>query len=78
MIRTTVAELSEEKGLPSHVLLGEFLGLHRQHIAKLIHEKGTTPRIELETIEKLCRGFNVMPNELFLITNEDGSPWKAE
>lgn len=76
-ISTRIAELARHKGINNNIQLGELLGVHRQTVGRLINRQHAT-RLELATIEKLCRGFNIMPNDLFVITNEDGSLWAPE
>ena len=64
MISTRIAELARHKGINNNIQLGELLGMHRQTVGRLINRQHAT-RLELATIEKLCRGFNIMPNDLF-------------
>ena len=77
MIKTRIAELAKDLGIPSKSALGKLLGLHRSTVSYLL-EKEDLERIELSTIESLCKVFNVMPNDLFLITNDDGTVWKPK
>lgn len=80
MITIKVSDLvniHKDLGFTNQTRLSEALGMHRSALGKLIRRE-TPPRIELETIEKLCRFFNVSPNELFEITNDDGSVWKPD
>jgi DNA-binding Xre family transcriptional regulator len=74
MIRLKLKEILEEKKLLNKSEVARQVDLSRWSFSKLtLHN---SDRIELNTIEKLCKGLNITPNELFEITNDDGSLWK--
>jgi len=77
MIRTKVSEVLKSYETVNRTKLAKLIGISRWLLTKLadLHE---VERLELETIERLCRGLNIMPNDLFLITNSDGTPWKPD
>lgn len=75
MITTRVAELVIEKGKNNKSQLAKELDLNRWTVINLLNND-SPERMDLKTIEKLCRTLNVMPNDLFKITNDDGTLWK--
>lgn len=77
MITTRFSELVVEKGKSNKSQLAKELGMNRWTVINLI-EHEAPERMDLKTIEKICRTFNIMPNDLFRITNEDGTGWKPE
>lgn len=74
MIKTRIGELFIEQKIHSRYSLAQELGIHRTTVSNLIDNE-ELKRIELGTIEKLCRVFNVTPNDIFHITNDDGTAW---
>lgn len=81
MITTRIKELfdknAEAFGIKSTYQLSLLLGLSRQSTGVLVKKKDLF-RIELDTVERLCKLFNVMPDDLFDIVNDDGSEWEPE
>ena len=63
MIRLCIKELAESRGIVKPVDLARLTGLSFSVIHKLWNEQQT--RIDLKTIECLCRVLNVSPGELF-------------
>ena len=74
MIKMNLDELMEQQGINNLSALSRTLEMSRH--ALRAHIKSDIQRIELENIEGMCRTFDVTPNGLFKITNEDGSEWK--
>lgn len=75
MITTKVGDIVLQKGIDNKTNLARDLHMSRYAVFKLINNE-TPLRLDLSTIEKLCRVLNVMPNDLFEITNDDGTVWK--
>lgn len=66
----------EEEGIDNKTVFAEEIGISRTTLVHLALYGAE--RIWLSTVEKLCKKLNVMPNDLFNITNDDGTPWKPE
>ena len=77
VIKTRIAELYVKLGIPSRYSFAQSLGIHRASVSNLLDNEDLK-RIELFSIERLCKVYNVMPNDLFLITNDDGTEWKPK
>lgn len=73
MIHHRVKEIMEEQGLTNQSEVARIVDMSRSALRQLLSDE--TVRIDFESIEKLCRGLNVTPNELFEIRNDDGSLW---
>lgn len=73
MIRHRIKEIMEEQGLNNQSEVARMINMSRSAFRQLLSDE--TVRIDFESIEKLCRGLSVTPNELFEISNEDGSLW---
>lgn len=63
-IRGRIRVLVERGGVP-HERLGDFLGVSRSHVTRLLNEHGA---IMLDHVEKFCEFFQVSPSEL--VTDE--------
>jgi DNA-binding Xre family transcriptional regulator len=73
MIKIRLNEIFEQKGISNKTQFADRIGLSRWGLNKiLLHDTG---RIDLDTIEKLCRELDITPNDLIEIKNEDGSPF---
>lgn len=67
MIRLRINEIMLEKGITNKSQFAKRIGMSRSGFTKLLlHD---VERIELATIEKLCKEFNVTPSELFEISD---------
>lgn len=77
MIRTRIAEIVQEKGITNKSHLSRMLDMNRNGINRMMSDDEPA-LIKLLTIEKLCRTLNVLPTDLFMILNEDGTEWKPE
>jgi len=77
MIELRLAEILKAKRIDNMSRLALDIGISRNALNRLV-KKGELFRIEMESLEKLCRQLNVMPNDLFNIVNEDGSIWEAK
>lgn len=67
VIRLRINEIMIEKGITNRTQFAKRLGMSRSGFTKmLLHD---VERIELVTIEKLCKELCVTPNDLFEITD---------
>ena len=75
MITARIDELVARRGKNNTSKFARDLGMRRQTAINLINNN-EPERMDLKTIEKLCRVLNVLPTDLFRITNDDGTEWK--
>ncbi len=73
MIHFRLAEILLDMGISNKSEFARELEMNRWGITKLI--QGEPKQMELLTIEKLCRALDVLPNDLFQILNENGTPF---
>lgn len=57
-----VEELMKKRGFETQLSLAEAAGIHPTRIGPIIH--GTVRRIDVETLDKLCRSLKCQPNDL--------------
>lgn len=67
MIRLRINEIMLEKGITNKTQFAKRLGMSRSGCTKMVLDG--VERIELVTIEKLCKELNVTPGELFEISD---------
>jgi len=77
MIRLRLEEIIEAKNIINRTQLAVEMDLGRNTLTKLLNKKDIH-HITLDSIEKMCKTLDITPNELFFITNDDGSVWKPD
>jgi DNA-binding Xre family transcriptional regulator len=72
MINLRLEDIIKQTGY-SRTAIADITKITRSALVNLsLHQ---VESIRLDSIEKICKGLNVTPNELFDIRNEDGSLW---
>jgi DNA-binding Xre family transcriptional regulator len=74
MVRFKLAKLLLEKGISNKSKFAREIEMNRWGLTKLIQNENPK-QIESFTIEKLCRALDCLPNDLFEIVNEGGTPF---
>ena len=59
-----IDSLMRERGITTQVRLAELTGIHPTRIGPLV--RGTVRRIDVETVERLCRGLNCQPGDIMV------------
>ena len=62
MIRFKVYEMMARRGIKTRKQLAEFASIHQTHIGKIVD--GRVKRIDVETLNGLCRALQCQPNDL--------------
>ena len=62
MMRFKIYEMMAKRGIKTRKQLAELVGIHQTHIGKIVDGKVT--RLELSTLEGLCRALNCQPGDL--------------
>ena len=68
MVKLNVLNMLKERGKSKYWLYIQ-LGMSYQNFNKMVNNE--TRSIKYETIDTLCEIFNCMPNDLFILTNND-------
>lgn len=75
MVRFKLGEILLEKGISNKSEFAREVEMNRWGLSKLIQTE-YPKQMEMLTIEKLCRALDCLPNDLFEIVNEDGTPYR--
>ena len=62
MIKFKVDQLMKRQSYETQLSLAEAAGIHPTRIGPIIH--GTVRRLDIETLDKLCRALKCQPNDL--------------
>lgn len=62
MMRFKVYEMMAKRGVKTRKKLAEMVGIHQTNIGKIVD--GNVKRIDVETLEGLCRALECQPSDL--------------
>ena len=68
-VRTRINELCASRGITTAYQLQKLTGLHPTPANNLFNDK--VSRLHLDTLDLLCKAFNVAPGELIVFENDE-------